>query len=103
MNDAYENDPVRAAIAELVNGKGLDYANLSRAIGMGETYLYQFMKKGSPRKLGEGKRKALAKELGIPEKVLITGNLEHLHSSADLDLVQVPEYAVRLSAGDGLP
>jgi phage repressor protein C with HTH and peptisase S24 domain len=62
-------DRARRTITEAVQN-GADLATLSRSIGKNHAYLQQFMKRGVPRKLPEDVRRALAKQLKVPEAAL---------------------------------
>ena len=59
------NDP-RARLLALSEEMGVSLSALSTLIGRNSTYLQQFIRKGSPRKLEEGDRRKLAEFLGVP-------------------------------------
>ena len=59
-------DP-RSRLMELVAEHGASLSGLSAFIGRNGTYLQQFVRKGSPRKLEEGDRRTLAQFFGVPE------------------------------------
>lgn len=61
---------VRKLILERLQELGLNMAQISRQLGRNETYLQQFMKKGSPRELRERERSVLAEILKVPEDQL---------------------------------
>ena len=61
---------VRQLILERLQELGLNMAEISRQLGRNETYLQQFMKKGSPRELRERERIVLAEILKVPEDEL---------------------------------
>lgn len=63
------SDP-RARLMELVAAQGVSLAGLSALIGRNPSYLQQFVRKGSPRKLEEGDRHTLARFLGVAESEL---------------------------------
>ncbi len=63
MDDA---DP-RAALAALIHERGQDCASLSRLIGRNPTYVQQFIRRGSPRRLAERDRAILARFFDVPE------------------------------------
>jgi len=60
----------RARLLELATASGVSLARLSELIGRNQTYLQQFIRKGSPRKLEEGDRRTLARFFGIDEAEL---------------------------------
>jgi len=66
---ASAND-VRAELAQLVERDGVSLAALSRAIGRNPAYLQQFLKKGSPARLPEEERRALARFFNVDERLL---------------------------------
>ena len=60
----------RARLLELSQEKGVSLASLSELLGRNPTYLQQFIRKGSPRKLEEQDRATLARFLGVGEEEL---------------------------------
>lgn len=98
------NDDPRARLLELANGQGVSLARLSDLIGRNQTYLQQFIRKGSPRRLEERDRRTLARFFGIDESEL--GALEDISSipagkTPRGDWVDVPRLALGASAGPG--
>lgn len=63
-------DELRVAIDTLIREKGFAYRDISRRIGKNNAYVYQFLFRGTPRTLPEEVRHALARELGVNEKIL---------------------------------
>lgn len=63
-------DEIRKKIKRLINERGLNYAQVSLAIGKNIAYLQQFIKNGSPRRLGEVERHKLAQILHVEEQEL---------------------------------
>ncbi len=59
-------DP-RQRLLELSKERGASLASLSELLGRNPTYLQQFIKKGSPKKLEEGDRRTLARFFGVGE------------------------------------
>jgi phage repressor protein C with HTH and peptisase S24 domain len=59
-------DP-RVRLLELATGQGISLSRLSALIGRNSTYLQQFVRKGSPRKLEETDRRTLARFFGVDE------------------------------------
>lgn len=98
------HDDPRARLLELANGQGISLARLSELIGRNQTYLQQFIRKGSPRRLEERDRRTLARFFGIAESEL--GSPEDISSipAGKLhrgDWVDVPRLALGASAGPG--
>jgi phage repressor protein C with HTH and peptisase S24 domain len=98
------SDP-RARLLVLATGRGVSLSSLSELIGRNSTYLQQFIRKGSPRKLEETDRRTLARffgvaesELGAPEEksTVDTGNARRG------EWCDVPRLALGASAGPGL-
>jgi len=63
------HDP-RARLMQLSAGRGASLSELSRLIGRNPSYLQQFVRKGSPRKLEEIDRSTLARFFGVAEAEL---------------------------------
>ena len=63
-------DEIRKKIKRLINERGMNYAQVSLAIGKNIAYLQQFIKNGSPRRLGEIERHKLAAILHVEEQEL---------------------------------
>ena len=61
---------------QLVEAQGVSLSGLSTLLGRNPSYLQQFVRKGSPRKLEEGDRRTLARFFGIADSELGGGN-EH--------------------------
>ena len=59
-------DP-RVSLLQLSAGRGVSLSELSRLIGRNPSYLQQFVRKGSPRKLEELDRATLARFFGVDE------------------------------------
>lgn len=62
-------DP-RVRLLELASERGASLSGLSELIGRNSTYLQQFIRKGSPRKLEETDRRTLARFFGVAESEL---------------------------------
>ena len=96
-------DP-RARLLQLANARGASLSGLSELIGRNSTYLQQFIRKGSPRKLEEVDRRTLARFFGVEEAEL--GAPEE-NSSRSIgkpqrgEWVDVPRLALGASAGAG--
>jgi phage repressor protein C with HTH and peptisase S24 domain len=63
-------DGARARLLELATGHGVSLASLSNLLGRNPSYLQQFIRKGSPRKLEEEDRRTLAQFFGVAEHEL---------------------------------
>jgi phage repressor protein C with HTH and peptisase S24 domain len=90
------SDP-RERLLELSGERGVSLAQLSALIGRNASYLQQFVRKGSPRKLEESDRATLARFFGVGEGEL--GASEEKSSVGDW--VDVPRLALGASAGPG--
>lgn len=96
-------DP-RQRLLELATERGASLSGLSELIGRNSTYLQQFIRKGSPRKLEETDRRTLARFFGVDESEL--GAPEENSSPAVVktprgEWVDVPRLALGASAGAG--
>ena len=60
----------RQRLLELSEQRGASLAALSELIGRNPSYLQQYIRKGSPRKLDEADRATLARFFGVPETEL---------------------------------
>ena len=65
-----QSDSARIRLLELSQERGASLASLSELLGRNASYLQQFIRKGSPRKLEEGDRRTLARFFGVGEKEL---------------------------------
>ncbi|WP_448663651.1 helix-turn-helix transcriptional regulator [Sphingomonas sp. CJ20] len=83
----------RTALAALMEGQGVGFAELSRVIGRNPAYLQQYARRGTPRLLAEQDRARLAAYFGVDEAAL--GGPE------PVGLVAVPRLDVGASAGPG--
>jgi transcriptional regulator with XRE-family HTH domain len=94
----------RARLLALTEKRGVSLAQLSGLIGRNASYLQQFVRKGSPRKLDEEDRRTLARFFGVAESEL--GGAEEISSGAPKlpqrsDWIDVPRLALGASAGPG--
>jgi hypothetical protein len=60
----------RASLARLILENKEDYAGLSKLVGKNAAYIQQFIKRGTPKKLGEQERGILARYFGVDETIL---------------------------------
>ena len=98
-------DDPRSRLLLLASKKGASLSGLSELIGRNSTYLQQFIRKGSPRKLEESDRRTLAQffgvneaELGAPEDFSAAMGAKVLRG----EWIDVPRLALGASAGPGL-
>ncbi|WP_395615028.1 helix-turn-helix transcriptional regulator [Sphingorhabdus sp.] len=89
-------DP-RAALARLIAENAEDFAGLSKLVGRNPTYIQQFIKRGSPKKLPETERGILARYFGVDESVLGGPDAGATRNGIRL----IPKLAVGASAGAG--
>lgn len=82
-------------LADAAKARGESLAALSRMIGRNEAYLQQFVTRGTPRKLDEADRRALADYLAVSEAEL-GGQASDMSSYR-----QVARLGVEASAGNG--
>lgn len=68
--EGLQPDEARRRLEAIVEASGHSLAELSRFLGRNEAYLQQFIKRGTPRKLGEDDRLRLAQFLGVDEREL---------------------------------
>lgn len=99
------NERFRQRLLELSQEKHASLSSLSRLIGRNDTYLQQFIRKGSPRQLLEGDRRTLAEFFGIAESE-IGGSEEKsyistIHQPAGNEWISVPRLPLGASAGPG--
>ena len=60
------NEP-RKALERLCAERGEDFAGLSRFLGKNPAYIQQYIRRGTPRRLGEDERRKLARYFGVAE------------------------------------
>lgn len=94
----------RARLLKLSQARGVSLAALSELLGRNPSYLQQFIRKGSPRKLEEQDRATLARFLGIGEEELREAQensyVKPLVRVAG-EWVEVPRLDLGASAGPG--
>ncbi len=92
-----EDDP-RQFLDQLIAANGDDYAGLSKMVGRNAAYIQQYIKRGSPKRLGERERGVLARYFGVDETRLgaPTGK-NHSHNG----LRMIPKLPIEASAGAG--
>jgi phage repressor protein C with HTH and peptisase S24 domain len=95
----------RARLLELSQTRGVSLAALSELVGRNPSYLQQFIRKGSPRKLEEQDRATLARFLGVGEEELREMNDNSYEAQPKRrewgDWLNVPRLDLGASAGPG--
>ena len=92
--------PERALLVELTEKSRTSLASLSSMLGRNPSYLQQFVRKGSPRKLEEVDRRRLAEFFGVDEVELGADPARPTPRESE-DFVAVPRLALDASAGPG--
>lgn len=100
---------VRKRLDELIRTKGEDYAFVSRLIGRNSTYIQQFIRRGTPRRLSEEDRRRLAAHFGVSERSLggPEGNvgwavtIPGFSAGTPDEFLQISYFDVDASAGPG--
>ena len=87
---------VREELDRLIQQRRLGYSSISRMIGRNSSYIQQFIKRGSPRKLDDDDRRTLASFFGVDEQVL-GGPPAPMRDG----LIEIPVLNVDASAGVG--
>lgn len=98
----FDQDP-RAALDRLLTERGIDYARISQVIGRNPAYIQQYIKRGSPRRLGEQDRARIAAYLGVSE-VMLGGPVQRVATPTRVrgpGMILVPKLAIGASAGAG--
>ncbi len=93
------NDQARATLERLCLERGEDFASLSRLVSRNPAYIQQFIRRGTPRRLGEEERRTLARYFGVAESLL--GGPDSPQEVSSDALVMISRSAVRASAGPG--
>ena len=104
-----ETTETRTNLMRLSTERGVSLAALSALIGRNTSYLQQFVRKGSPRRLEERDRGLLARFFGVEESLLGEGNSVAAEEksyaargkSLRPDWVDVPRLGLDASAGPG--
>ena len=89
-------EQVREELDRLIQQRRLGYSSISRLIGRNSSYIQQFIKRGSPRRLDDNDRRTLASFFGVDEQVLGGPPL-----TVRDGLVEIPVLDVDASAGFG--
>jgi phage repressor protein C with HTH and peptisase S24 domain len=95
----------RARLLELAQVRGVSLAALSELLGRNPSYLQQFIRKGSPRKLEEQDRATLARFFGVGEEELRDAQeisyVKPPRARESGEWVEVPRLDLGASAGPG--
>jgi phage repressor protein C with HTH and peptisase S24 domain len=95
-------DRTRLRLLELAQERGVSLASLSDLLGRNPSYLQQFIRKGSPRRLEEEDRRKLAAFFGVAEEELRSAQDNSYALSPRLsEWVEVPRLDLGASAGPG--
>jgi phage repressor protein C with HTH and peptisase S24 domain len=92
----------RARLQQLSVDRRVSLSGLSTMIGRNSSYLQQFIRKGSPRKLEEADRRTLAQFFAVPESELggSEGN-SYATPAPRGDWIEVPRLPLGAAAGPG--
>lgn len=95
-------DGARARLLELSQARGVSLASLSDFLGRNPSYLQQFIRKGSPRRLEEEDRRKLAAFFGVAEDELREAqDKSYAQSRNPTEWIEVPRLDLGASAGPG--
>lgn len=98
-------DGPRARLLALSQARGVSLAALSELLGRNPSYLQQFIRKGSPRKLEEEDRATLARFLGVDEEELREAQensyVKLPRQRDEAEWVEVPRLDLGAAAGAG--
>jgi phage repressor protein C with HTH and peptisase S24 domain len=105
MDYNMDTDPFRRRLLELADDRRVSLSKLSAMLGKNPSYLQQYVRKGSPRRLEEHDRGMLARFFGVDEVELGKAK-ENSYAipdqSAKREWADVPRLAVGASAGPGV-
>ena len=90
----------RERLVELAQENKTSLAALSAMLGRNSSYLQQYVRKGSPRRLEEQDRGRLARFFGVSETELGAG-AGHVDAHGEAGFVEVPRLPLDASAGPG--
>ena len=97
-------EDARANLEELIRKNGHDFAAISKMLGKNPAYIQQYIRRGSPRKLGEEDRRRLAEFYGVEERLLgapaVRATGSAAHASPD-GLLRIKQLQIGASAGPG--
>jgi phage repressor protein C with HTH and peptisase S24 domain len=90
----------RFRLVELAEASRTSLASLSALLGRNPSYLQQFVRKGSPRRLEEQDRRRLAEFFGVGE-VELGADPDHARAPREDEFVAIPRLPLDASAGPG--
>lgn len=97
-----ELDEPRRRLLDLAEARSVSLAQLSRMLGKNPSYLQQFVRKRSPRKLEETDRATLARFFDVSEAELgAPTDFSYDQPDKARDWIDVPRLALGASAGPG--
>ncbi|MBP7951888.1 MAG: helix-turn-helix transcriptional regulator [Sphingorhabdus sp.] len=97
-----ENDEPRATLERLIAETGDDYSSLSKLVGRNAAYIQQYIKRGTPKRLGERERAILARYFGVDETLLGAPDKDERSGDARTSgLRMIPKLRIDASAGPG--
>jgi phage repressor protein C with HTH and peptisase S24 domain len=99
-----EMDASRRRLLALAEERGVSLSSLSRLIGKNSSYLQQFLRKGSPRKLEENDRAVLARFFGVADREIgatAEKSAARPATTRDIGWVDIPRLPLHASAGPG--
>lgn len=94
----------RQRLLQLSEERGVSLAALSELIGRNPSYLQQYIRKCSPRKLNEEDRAVLARFFGVAERELggsMDKSFDSHHRGKEQDWVDIPRLPLHAAAGAG--
>ncbi len=91
------NDP-RNRLEELCRMRGVEFVTLSRLVGRNDAYIQQYIRRGSPKRLGERERKLIADYFDVDEGEL---GAPRAAPPGGRRLVGISQRPVRAAAGAG--
>lgn len=107
-------DQARLNLLRLIADNETDLANVSQAIGRNPAYLQQFIKRGSPRNLGEPEREALSRHFAVNADLFRGDTTLQVDPSGAghsdtlvkpravrMSQTQIPEFDIAAAAGHG--
>lgn len=98
-----EMDASRRNLLAFAGERGVSLSSLSRLLGKNPSYLQQFLRKGSPRKLEENDRAVLARFFGVEESEFGATQEKSAKSVIPryVGWVDIPRLPLHASAGPG--
>lgn len=102
FESSLESGGERAELLRLAREGRVSLASLSAMLRRNPSYLQQYVRKGSPRKLEETDRRKLAEFFGVSEALLGGEAVSpRANRTRDTELIEVPRLPLDASAGPG--